>query len=284
MWSVLRPHPQQSETIINFMKIRKAVLPVAGVGTRFLPATKVVPKELLPIVDKPVIQYLVEEAVSSGIEEIIFVISKGKELILDHFSPKPELEEFLQKKGKEDILKKIEPIHKMAKFSHVYQDFPHGDGHAILQAEELVGNEPFLVLFGDDIVKGDVPSAKQLIDSFQGESIIAVEKVPESEISSYGVIDPGEQNGNLYEVKGLVEKPEASKAPSDLGIIGKYICPPEIFDALKNADTSKGGEIRLIDGFIELSKSQKIWAFQIEGERFDTGKPSGLVSANNAFL
>lgn len=266
------------------MKITKAVLPVAGVGTRFMPATKVVPKELLPIVDKPVIQYLVEEAVNSGIEEIIFVISKGKELIRDHFSPKPELEEFLKKKGKDDVLKKIEPIHKMANFKYVYQDHPHGDGHAILQAEKEIGNEPFLVLFGDDIVKGDVPAAKQLIDNFNGESVIAVEKVPMSEISSYGVVDPGERKDGLCEVKGLVEKPKEGEAPSDLGIIGKYICPPEIFEALKNADVCKDGECRLIDGFIELSKTQKIWAYQIQGERFDTGKPKGLVEANKAFL
>jgi UTP--glucose-1-phosphate uridylyltransferase len=266
------------------MNIRKAVLPVAGVGTRFLPATKVVPKELLPIVDKPVIQYLVEEAVDSGIKEIIFVISKGKELIRDHFSPKPELEDFLKQKGKDDILKKIKQIHKMADFKYVYQDHPHGDGHAVLQAEKEVGNEPFLVLFGDDIVKNDVPAAKQLIDNFYGESVIAVEKIPKAEISSYGVITPGEQKGNLYEVKGLVEKPSADKAPSDLGIIGKYICPAEIFNALKNTNVCSGGECRLIDGFIELSKSQKIWAYQIEGKRFDTGKPKGLVEANNAFL
>ena len=266
------------------MRIKKAVLPVAGVGTRFLPATKVVPKELLPIVDKPVIQYLVEEAVNSGIEEIIFVISKGKELIRDHFSPKPELEEFLKKKGKDGILKKVKPIHKMAEFKYVYQDFPHGDGHAVLCAEKEVAGEPFLVLFGDDIVKGDVPAAKQLIDSFQGESVIAVEKILKSQISSYGVIDPGEQKDRLYEVKGMVEKPDSDEAPSDLGIIGKYVCPPEIFYALKNADICKDGECRLIDGFIELSKTKKIWALQIKGERFDTGKPKGLVEASNAFL
>jgi len=266
------------------MKIKKAVLPVAGVGTRFMPVAKVVPKELLPIVDKPVIQYLVEEAVNSGIEEIIFVIAKGKELIRDHFSPKPELEEFLKSKGKDDILKKVESIHKMANFKYVYQDYPYGDGHAVLQAENEIGNEPFLVLFGDDIVKGDVPAAKQLIDNFNGESMIAVEKVPMSEISSYGVVDPGEKKDRLCEVKSLVEKPSAKEAPSDLGIIGKYICPPEIFEALKNADVCKDSECRLIDGFIELSKTQKIWAYLVDGIRFDTGKPKGLVAANNAFL
>jgi UTP--glucose-1-phosphate uridylyltransferase len=266
------------------MKIKKAVLPVAGVGTRFMPATKVVPKELLPIVDKPVIQYIVEEAVAGGAEEIIFVISRGKELIKEHFSRQPKIEKFLKDKGKEEILEKIKLIHKMAKFRYVYQDFPHGDGHAILQAEKEVGNEPFMVLFGDDIVKGDVPAIKQLADNFHGEPVIAVEKVPLSAISSYGVIKPGEAKGRLYEVKGLVEKPAPDKAPSDLGIIGKYICPPEIFDALKKAEKGHDGEIRLIDGLIELSKTRKIWAVQISGKRFDTGKPKGLVAANNAFL
>jgi len=266
------------------MNIKKAVLPVAGVGTRFMPATKVVPKELLPIVDKPVIQYLVEEAVNSGIEEIIFVISKGKELIKEHFSHQPKTEKFLKDRDKKEILKKIEPIHKMAKFKYVYQNFPHGDGHAVLQAEKDVGNEPFLVLFGDDIVKSKVPAARQLIRKFHGESIIAVEKVSKKDISSYGIIKPGTHKGRLYKVKGLVEKPRPEKAPSNLGIIGKYVCPPEIFTALKNAKRGKDDEIRLIDGFIELSKSQKIWAVQIQGKRFDTGKPRGLVEANNAFL
>lgn len=266
------------------MKIRKAVLPVAGVGTRFMPATKVVPKELFPIVDKPVIQYLVEEAVASGAEEIIFVISKGKELIREHFSRQPKIEKFLKDRDKKEILKKIETIHKMAKFRYVYQDFPHGDGHAILQAEKEIGNEPFMILFGDDIVKSDVPAMKQLADHFHGEPVIAVEKVSKKNISSYGVIEPGIRKGRLYEVKGLVEKPSPEEAPSDLGIIGKYICPSEIFTALKNAKKGKDGEIRLIDGLAELGRTERIWAYQIEGERFDTGKAEGLVAANNAFL
>lgn len=264
--------------------IRKAVLPVAGVGTRFLPATKVVPKELLPLVDKPVIQYLVEEAVASGIEEIIFVISKGKEQIRDHFSENPALEELLEKKGKTELLEKIRPIHQLAKFTYVYQDEPLGDGHAILMAEEAVGDEPFLVLFGDDIVKGDVPAAKQLIDHFTGESVMAVEKVPKEKISSYGVIAPGKQEGRLYEVRGMIEKPAADEAPSDLGVIGKYVCPPGIFDAIRASQASHGGELRLIDGFIELKKTENVWALEIEGERFDTGQPAGLIAAANAFI
>jgi len=266
------------------MKIKKAILPVAGLGSRFLPATKTVPKELFPIVDKPVIQYLVEEAVQSGIEEIIFVISKNKELIRHYFSEHSELEDILEERGKTNLLKRITPIHSLAKFHFVYQDEPKGDGHALLQAEEFVKDEPFLVLFGDDIVKHDIPATKQLIDQFRGESVLAVEKVLQEETGSYGIINPGEKNGRLYEVDGLVEKPHPDEAPSNLGIIGKYVCPPEIFNALRASNPSKDGEIRLIDGFMELKKTQKIWAYSIEGDRFDTGKASGLIAANNAFL
>ncbi len=266
------------------MKIRKAVLPVAGMGTRFMPATKVVPKELLPIVDKPVIQYLVEEAVASGIEEIIFVISPDKELIRQHFSHHPELESILQERGKHDIAERISPIHDMAKFTYVYQNKPLGDGHAILQAEEAVGGEPFAVLFGDDIVKHEVPALQQLIDQFRGESVIAVEKVPKEQISAYGVIKPGKNTGRLYKVEGLVEKPAQEEAPSDFGVIGKFVCPASIFEAIRQGSASKGNELRLIDGFIKLSENEAIWAYHIEGERFDTGKAEGLIAANNAFL
>jgi UTP--glucose-1-phosphate uridylyltransferase len=266
------------------MKIKKAVIPVAGMGTRFMPATKVVPKELLPIVDKPVIQYLVEEAVDSGIEEIIFVISPDKELIRHHFSHHPKLEETLRKRNKHDIVEKLSPIHNMAKFSYVYQNDPLGDGHAILQAEELVGDEPFLVLFGDDIVKHEVPAAKQLMDAFAGEAILAVQQVPKEAISAYGVIEPGEKTENLYKVLGMVEKPHPDEAPSDFGVIGKYVCPSGIFEAIRAGSAGKDGELRLIDGFIKLSETEGIWACHIQGERFDTGKAEGLIAANNAFL
>lgn len=266
------------------MKIKKAVLPVAGKGTRFLPATKVVPKELLPIIDKPVIQYLVEEAVLSGIEEIIFVIAKGKELIKDHFSHHPELEVFLSSKEKYELLEAIKPIHSMAKFHFVYQDEPLGDGHAILQAEKLVGNEPFLVLFGDDIVRHEVPAAKQLMNHFKGESVLAVERIPREKTEMYGVIKPGKQAGRLFEVTDMVEKPHPNEAPSELGIIGKYICPPEIFNSIRNAEPGKDGELRLIDGFKHLKKHQGIWAVEIEGMRFDTGHPRGLAEAVAAYL
>lgn len=269
------------------MKIRKAVLPVAGMGTRFMPATKVIPKELLPIVDKPVIQYLVEEAVLSGIEEIIFVISPDKELIRHHFSHHPELEALLKQRNKHDVVDKISPIHGMAKFSYVYQHEPLGDGHAILQAEGQVDGEPFLVLFGDDIVKHDVPAALQLMKHYQGEAIMAVEKVPRESISSYGVIKPGTARTGqprLFSVEDMVEKPHADAAPSDFGIIGKYVCPPTIFEAIRLGKHGKDGELRLIDAFLKLSETEGIWACHIEGDRFDTGKAEGLIAANNAYL
>lgn len=266
------------------MKVRKAVLPVAGMGTRFMPATKVVPKELMPILDKPVIQYLVEEAVLSGIEEIIFVISPEKELIRHHFSHHPELEAVLKARGKHHIADKLSEIHKMATFRYVYQNEPLGDGHAILMAEEAVGNEPFLVLFGDDIVKHEEPAAAQLIRRFTGESIIAVERIPKALTGSYGVIDSGSSNDRLYEVLGMVEKPSPENAPSDLGVIGKYVCPPEIFNALKSATPGSDGEIRLIDGLLQLLNTQNLWAVEIEGGRFDTGKPEGLAAATQAFM
>lgn len=266
------------------MKIRKAVLPVAGKGTRFLPATKVVPKELLPIIDKPVIQYLVEEAVLSGIEEIIFVIAKGKELIKDHFSHHPELEIFLNSKEKHELLEAIRPIHDMAKFHFVYQDQPLGDGHAILQAEELVGNEPFLVLFGDDIVRSERPAALQLIDHFKGESVLAVERIPREKSKLYGMISPGKQDNRLFEVVDMVEKPHPDDAPSELGVIGKYVCPPEIFESIRKASPGKDGELRLIDGFKHLKNTQGVWAVEIEGKRFDTGHPRGLAEAAAAYL
>ena len=266
------------------MKIKKVVLPVAGMGTRFLPVTKVIPKELLPVGNKPVVQHLVEEAILSGIEEVIFVISKEKELIRHHFSHHPELEDTLTKRGKHDLLKRVNSIHEMADFKFVYQDEPLGDGHAILMAEELLGNEPFLVLFGDDIVRSEVPAAKQLIDHFTGDSLLAVERIPIEKSSMYGIINPKRGEGRLHEVIDMVEKPAPHQAPSELGIIGKYICTPEIFEALRSAEASHGGEIRLLDGLKRIRKDQNIWAVEIEGERFDTGHPEGLSDASRAYL
>ena len=265
-------------------KIKKAVFPVAGIGTRFLPVTKSQPKEMLPIVDKPVIQYLVEEAVASGIEEIIIVTGRGKRSIEDHFDHSFELEHTLVEKGKDKLLESVRKIENLAKFVYVRQPMPLGDGHAILCAKEIIGNEPFAVLFGDDIIVSDTPAIKQLIDAFEktGSSCLGLEKVEGDEISNYGVVKGNNKDG-LVEVESLVEKPAPDKAPSNLGIIGKYVCTPEIFDALESANASNCGEIRLIDGFIQLLNKQKIYGLQLEGKRFDCGSKLGLIKATIDF-
>ncbi|MFH0820622.1 MAG: UTP--glucose-1-phosphate uridylyltransferase [Candidatus Peregrinibacteria bacterium] len=267
------------------MKIRKAVLPVAGMGTRFFPATKVVPKELLPVGNKPVIQWLVEEAVASGIEEIIFVISPDKTLIREHFSSQPELEARLLARGKLECLKILQPLHTLARLTYVIQEEPRGDGDAILKAEQAVGKEPFLILFGDDLVKSKVPAARQLVDAFHGEGVLAVERVAREHLENYGVIDPGRTLGRQMEVKHLIEKPAPGQAPSDFGIIGKYVVTSAIFDALRSSKPGRDGELRLIDGFAKLLQSrERLWAYEIEGERFDTGTPEGLLKATQAFF
>ncbi len=263
-------------------KIRKAVFPAAGFGTRFLPVTKSQPKEMLPIVDKPVIQYLVEEAVASGIEEIIIVTGRGKRSIEDHFDFSFELEYTLVEKKKHSLLKEVRGISKLAKFAYVRQPMPLGDGHAILCAKELVGNEPFAILFGDDIVDGKVPALKQLIDVYEktGSSVLALEHVPKNETQNYGIIKPSDSKGRLHGISSLVEKPEPEKAPSQLGIIGKYVVTPEIIAALEKAKPSHGGEIRLIDGFNEMLKEkEKLYGLEIEGKRYDTGTKLGLITA-----
>lgn len=267
------------------MKIRKAVFPAAGFGTRFLPATKAQPKEMLPIVDKPVIQYLVEEAVASGIEEIIIVTGRGKRAIEDHFDHSFELEYNLVEKGKHHLLEEVKGIPYLARFYYVRQSFPLGDGHAVLCAKDLIGDEPFAVLFGDDIIDGPKPGIQQLIDVFEEKqaSVIGLEKVAMENISSYGVIAPTSSEGRLHEVKDLIEKPKPEEAPSDLAIIGKYVVTPEIFTALENCQASKDKEIRLIDGFRTLIKTQKIYGYEIEGKRYDTGDKFGLIQATIDF-
>ena len=265
-------------------KITKAVLPAAGFGTRFLPATKATPKEMLPIVDKPTIQYLVEEAVASGIQEIIVITGSGKRSIEDHFDHAFELEAALQKKGKDELLKQVRELENMAKFVYVRQPQPRGDGDAILRAKEVIGNEPFAVLFGDDIVDNEQkPALKQLIEQHEktGCSVIALEKVPDEDVSSYGIIKPASSEGRLHEIESMVEKPAQKDAPSNLGIIGKYVVTPEVLKALENASSGHSdGEIRLIDGFIAVQKSQKVYGYEIEGQRFDAGNKLGMLMAN----
>lgn len=262
-------------------KIRKAVFPAAGYGTRFLPATKAMPKEMLPIVDKPVIQYLVEEAVASGIEEIIIVTGRGKRAIEDHFDYSFELEHTLVEKNKPEMLEKIRKVSELAKFVYVRQPMPLGDGHAILCAKEVVGNEPFAVMFGDDLVDNKVPALKQLIDVYEktNSSVIGLAKVPKDQTSSYGIIKSCGFDGRTHHIESLVEKPKPEHAPSNLAIIGKYVCTPEIFESLEQATPSKDGEIRLIDGFNELIKTQQIYGYELEGKRYDTGNTLGFIQA-----
>lgn len=262
-------------------KIRKAVFPAAGYGTRFLPATKAQPKEMLPIVDKPVIQYLVEEAVASGIEEIIIVTGRGKRAIEDHFDHSFELEYMLEQKGKEEMLKTVRKVSDLAKFIYVRQPIPLGDGDAVMRAREVIGDEPFAVMFGDDIVDNKVPALKQLIDVYEksSSSVIGLEKVPKEDTDKYGIVIPISTDGRLHQLKGMVEKPKPAAAPSNLGVIGKYICTPEIFEAMDRARPSKDGELRLIDGFLELIKTQQIYGYELEGTRYDTGDTLGFVQA-----
>ncbi len=265
--------------------IRKAVLPAAGFGTRFLPATKAQPKEMLPIVDKPVIQYLVEEAVASGIEEIIIITGSSKRAIEDHFDYNFELEYMLEKKGKKELLKKVQDVRNLAKFVYVRQPMPKGDGDAIMRARDVVGDEPFAVLFGDDLVDNKIPALKQLITVYQktGCSVIGLNKVPKKDVDKYGIVSPKSSEGRIHTLESLVEKPNPKTAPSDLAIIGKYIVTPEIFDALEKASSSKDDELRLIDGFRKLIHIQNIYGYELEGKRYDTGNTLGFITATLDF-
>jgi len=258
-------------------QIKKAVFPAAGFGTRFLPITKSQPKEMLPIVDKPVIQYLVEEAVASGIEDIIIVTGRGKRSIEDHFDYSPELELNLVEKGKRSLLKEVQSIPNLANFVYVRQPHPLGDGHAILCAAAAIDDEPFAIMFGDDIVDSKIPALKQLIE------------VDKSLVSSYGIVEVekskfDKSNSRIHKIKSLVEKPSPEKAPSNLAIIGKYIVTPNIMEILKRAKSgTKDKEIRLIDAFRELIKTHPIYGYEIEGARYDTGDKIGLLKATIDF-
>lgn len=267
---------------IIMVKVRKAILPVAGFGTRFLPATKAQPKEMLPVVDKPVIQYLVEEAVAAGIEEIIFVTGRGKRAIEDHFDVSYELEDTLVEKNKHDLLEEVRKVAKLAKFSYVRQSMPLGDGHALLQAAHLVGDEPALVIFGDCLYDSEVPASKQVIETYEkyGDSVIGLSEVPKEEVSKFGVIDGIKLDENTYEVKGMVEKPKPEEAPSNLVAVGKYVITPEVFDVLRGMEQGKSGEIRLADAFdLMLEKGRPIYGKILEGEWLDTGDKFNFVKA-----
>ncbi|AYW45358.1 UTP--glucose-1-phosphate uridylyltransferase GalU [Tetragenococcus koreensis] len=261
------------------MKVRKAVIPAAGLGTRFLPATKAMAKEMLPIVDKPTIQFIVEEALNSGIEDILIVTGKGKRPIEDHFDANLELEMNLKEKGKNDLLKLVEETTDV-NLHFIRQSHPKGLGHAVLQAKAFVGNEPFVVMLGDDLMEDRVPLSKQLIDDYEKThaSTIAVMKVPHEDTSKYGIINPdGQVEKGLYNVNSFVEKPEPEVAPSDLAIIGRYLLTPEIFSILENLAPGAGDEIQLTDAIDTLNKTQRVFAREFKGKRFDVGDKFGFM-------
>lgn len=269
------------------MKVRKAIIPAAGLGTRFLPATKAQPKEMLPIVDKPTIQYIIEEAVAAGIEDIIIVSGRGKRAIEDHFDKSYELEETLAKKEKYDILAEVQKIADLANIHYIRQKEPKGLGHAINCASRFIGNEPFAVLLGDDIVKSDVPCTKQLIDAFEmhQRSVVGVQEVPQEDVSKYGIISPadGDQNDKLISVQSLVEKPKMEDAPSRYAIMGRYILTPEIFSILDKQAPGAGGEIQLTDALKTLNETQPIYAYNFDGVRYDVGDKFGFIKASVDF-
>lgn len=266
-------------------KVRKAVIPAAGLGTRFLPATKAMPKEMLPIVDTPTIQLIVEEALQSGIEEILVITGKHKRAIEDHFDSNMELEENLRAKGKNDLLEIVDETSRI-NLHYIRQKSPEGLGHAVLQAKAFVGDEPFVVMLGDDLMVDEVPLTKQLIDDYNttNSSVVAVMEVPKEETNKYGVIDPVKQvSDDLYEVKDFVEKPAPEEAPSNLAIIGRYLLTPEIFGLLETQTRGAGNEIQLTDAINRLNQKQNVYAHKFNGIRFDTGDKFGYMMTNIAF-
>lgn len=261
------------------MEVKKAVIVAAGWGTRFLPATKSVPKEMLPLLDEPIIKYSLDEISRSGIKQIIIITAKDKKPIKDYFTKNRELERFLEQKGKSELLRKIRKPQGSVEISYIEQKERLGLGNAVLMAKEMVGNEPFAVLLPDDIISAGVPAVKQMLGVFNeyGKSVIAIEKVARQDVVHYGVIEPQEIKTNLYRVKSLVEKPAVSEAPSDLGIVGRYILTPQIFKAIEKTEPDKNGEIQLTDALKLLLKEQGIYAYRFKGKRFDTGTPLGYL-------
>ncbi|KOF08684.1 UTP--glucose-1-phosphate uridylyltransferase [Planococcus glaciei] len=266
------------------MQVKKAIIPAAGLGTRFLPATKAMPKEMLPIVDKPTIQYIVEEAIASGIEDIIIVTGKGKRSIEDHFDHAFELEETLRVKGKTDMLDSVLQTSKV-EIHYIRQKQPLGLGHAIWSARKFIGNEPFAVLLGDDIVENDEPCLAQLMQQYEktGSSVIGVQQVAPKDTNRYGIIDPISVVGKLISVNQFVEKPAAKTAPSNYAIMGRYILTPEIFDFLGEHHLGAGGEIQLTDAIQKLNEIQTVYAYEFEGRRFDVGEKFGFIETTVEF-
>ncbi|MCG4880023.1 UTP--glucose-1-phosphate uridylyltransferase GalU [Amedibacillus dolichus] len=270
------------------MKVKKAIIPAAGFGTRFLPATKAVPKEMLPIVDKPTIQYIVEEAVASGIEEILIITNCYKSCIENHFDVSFELEKKLEASKDQEHLEMVKEISNMANIYSVRQKNPRGLGHAVLCAKSFVGNEPFAILLGDDIVvnKNGKTATQQLVEAYEqyGGSVVGVQKVADSQVHKYGVVDPSENiNERCASVKGFVEKPKKEEAPSNFAILGRYVLTPEIFDLLETQEAGKGNEIQLTDAIDRLTKQQKVFAYDFEGVRYDVGDKAGFLKAQIDF-
>jgi UTP--glucose-1-phosphate uridylyltransferase len=270
------------------LRVRKAVFPAAGLGTRFLPATKALPKEMLPLVDKPIIQYGVEEALNSGCDQIIIITGRGKQAIEDHFDVSYELEKMLEERKKTDLLKIVRSISDMIHVAYVRQKEALGLGHAVLTARELVGNEPFAVLLADDVIDADPPCLKQMIDVFEQThcSVIATQVVEGKAISAYGVLDAKPVNGfngRLYEIQSMVEKPRLEDAPSNLAIIGRYILTPAVFETLAQIKAGAGGELQLTDGMKLLLKQEKMYGYVYEGRRHDTGDKLGFLKATVEF-
>ena len=267
------------------MKVKKAIIPAAGLGTRFLPATKAQPKEMLPIVDKPTIQYIIEEAIASGIEEILIITGRNKKSIEDHFDKSIELELELEKSGKSDLLELVRDISDMVDIHYIRQKEPKGLGHAIHCAKTFVGNEPFAVLLGDDVVDSSKPCLKQLIDCFNeyNTTILGVQTVPKESVSKYGIVNGIHIEDRVYKVKDLVEKPSIEEAPSNVAILGRYIITPEIFNILENTKPGKGGEIQLTDALKTLIGQEAMYAYNFEGKRYDVGDKLGFLQATIEF-
>ncbi|HOQ36827.1 MAG TPA: UTP--glucose-1-phosphate uridylyltransferase GalU [Acetivibrio sp.] len=267
------------------MKVRKAIIPAAGLGTRFLPATKAQPKEMLPIVDKPTIQYIVEEAIMSGIEDIIIISGRSKRAIEDHFDKSYELEQELKNKGKDELLKQVQDISNLANIHYIRQKEAKGLGHAIYCAKSFIGNEPFAVLLGDDIVDSEVPCLKQLIDVYNEykTTVLGVQPVSEEDVSKYGIVSCKLVDERVYKVKDVVEKPDRESAPSNIAILGRYIITPQIFEHLENVKPGKGGEIQLTDALKSLIQHEAMYAYDFVGKRYDVGNKLGFLQATVEF-
>lgn len=267
------------------MKVTKAIIPAAGLGTRFLPATKAQPKEMLPIVDKPTIQYIIEEAVAAGIQDIIIISGRNKRSIEDHFDRSIELELELEKSGKQEMLRMVRAISEMANIHYIRQKEPRGLGHAVLTARHFIGNEPFAVLLGDDVVISKKPCLGQMLDVYNEyqTSILGVQTVPHEVVNKYGIIAGKQVDDRIYKVQDMVEKPAPSEAPSNVAVLGRYIITPRIFDLLETQEVGKGGEIQLTDALKRLAKEQAMYAYDFKGHRYDVGTKTGFIQANIEF-